>query len=106
MRLAAIVLLLFSSCSDDTDTAEPSSAASDATWEELSEADIFGDTGKDDGDTGKDDGDSGKDADDACGEEVVEGEPCDGDWTETLCVDEDGEWWWCQDGVWTSDKDE
>ena len=96
MRLAAIAVLLLGSCSDDTDTAAPSSAPSDATWEELSEDDLFSD----------DKDDTGKSEDDACGEEVVEGEPCEGGWTETLCVDEHDEWWWCEDGVWTSDKDE
>ncbi len=94
MRLAALPFLLICACSDDTDTAEPSLAAADATWEELSEDDLFYDTK----DTGKDDAD-------ACGDEVIEGEPCEGHWTETLCVDEHGTWWWCQDGVWTSDKD-
>ena len=95
MRLTVIAILLLSGCSDDTDTAEPSSAASDASWEELSEADLFGA----DKDTGNYEGD-------ACGEEVVEGEACEGHWSETMCIDEHGEWWWCEEGVWTSDKDE
>jgi hypothetical protein len=95
MRLLVLALLMLGACGDDTDTdsGEPSAAAADASWEEISEDDLF----DDDKDTGK--------GDDICGEEVIEGEPCAGDWTETLCVDEYGEWWWCEDGVWTSDKD-
>ncbi len=97
MRALGITLVLLVACGEDTDTSEPSSAgAADALWEELSEDDLFSDT-KDD--SGWGDGD-------ACGEEVVEGEPCEGHWTETLCQDEEGEWWWCEGGVWTSDKDE
>jgi hypothetical protein len=110
MRPAAIaILLLLSGCDGATATTKPGSDTSDATWEELSEDEVFGsDTGKEEGDdTGKDEGDdTGKDDGDTCGDEVVEGEPCDGDWTDTLCEGETGEWWWCEDGVWTSDKDE
>ncbi len=95
MRFIALAALLFSACGDDTDSAEPSDAAPDASWEEISEDDLF----SGDKDTGKDDGET-------CGEEVVEGEPCEGHWSETMCTDEHGEWWWCEDGVWTSDKDE
>jgi hypothetical protein len=93
MRTTALTLILATACVTERDSAEPSNAAGDAVWEELSEDDIFGGD-----DTDKPDGD-------ACGEEVVEGEPCEGDWTVTLCVDEHGEWWWCEGGVWTSDKD-
>ena len=102
MRTTVLTLLLVTACATEGDSPEPSSAASDAVWEQLSEDDVFGDdaTDKPDGD------DTGKSDDDACGEEVVEGESCEGDWTETMCLDEYGEWWWCEDEVWTADKDE
>lgn len=89
---ATLLLLLTCGCFSD----EPSDEAYQGTaqWEELSEDDL--DTWADK-DTGKSD---------ECGDEVVEGEPCEGDWTVTMCQDEYGEWWWCEDGVWTSDKDE
>lgn len=61
-------------------------------WEELSEEDLERD---DKDDTGKES---------ACGPEVLHGEDCEGDWTTTTCLDEAGEYWWCEDGVWTTGK--
>lgn len=110
MRLPTLALLCLVACGDKgqrPDSAEPTEpdlAAGDATWEALSEEDLAGD-GKDDDDEGSDGkgDDSGQD-DTACGEEVVAGAPCEGDWSETMCVDAGGVWWWCEDGEWTSDK--
>lgn len=39
----------------------------------------------------------------ACGDEVVLGDPCQGDPVATACLI-DGEWFWCEGGVWTNQK--
>lgn len=67
-------------------------------WTELSDEDLVLE--------GKDSGgfDSGWGKEDDCGPEVVYGEPCDGSWETTLCVDADGEYWWCEDGTWHTGK--
>ena len=39
-----------------------------------------------------------------CGDEVVAGADCEGDWTTTLCTSADGDVWWCDAGVWTNEK--
>ncbi len=93
MRPVAIVLLMATACV--TDDNEPG-ADSSVQWEELDEDDLF----SDDKDTGK------PDEYELCGDEVVAEEACEGDWTETTCIDEYGTYWWCEAGVWTSDKDE
>jgi hypothetical protein len=51
---------------------------------------------------GKGDDGGGVDGD-ACGPEVVLGEPCEGDPLTTACL-VDGEWFWCENGVWTNEK--
>jgi hypothetical protein len=90
-----VLFAIVAACTPDapTDSSEPPQDTS-TRWELLTEDDL--NPGKDDsGDTGKDD---------TCGPEVVAGEACQGGWEATLCVDDQGEYWWCQDGVWTSDK--
>jgi hypothetical protein len=98
--LSTALLLTLTGCrsnpdTQDSDPAPAKETGSDAQWEEL----------EDDDSSGKDKdgsyyGDSGKS--DSCGEEVVEGASCEGDWEETLCQDEQGSWWWCENGAWTS----
>ena len=110
--LIAATLLILGGCRNDSepkadDSGSPPDAGPDAEWEELGEDesseqdDDKDDTGKDD--TGKED--TGKDEFNACGDEVQTDAACEGDWEETLCVDEEGVFWWCEDGVWTADKD-
>lgn len=93
MSLTSFIFSMFIACGGDT--AESDDAADDALWEEISDSDLS----KDSDDTAKPDGEF-------CGDEVIEGETCEGDWTETMCVDEQGVWWWCEESAWTSDKDE
>jgi hypothetical protein len=103
---AALVLTLFG-CraegeSDPVDGADGADGADgSAEWEELGDEETDGT--KDDGTGGS--ADTGKDGYRACGDEVVAGAPCEGSWEETLCVDDSGSFWWCEDGAWTSDKD-
>ena len=82
--------------SDDPNDS-PKETGSAATWEELEE-----DDGSDNKDKGGPSGDTGKDS--TCGEDVAEGAPCEGTWEETLCQDESGTYWWCENGGWTSKK--
>ena len=93
MFVTTAVVLMLGACGDDASST--SDAAADARWEPLSD-DTLHDGGED---SGKSDGES-------CGAEVIEGATCQGHWSETMCVDEQGVWWWCEDSVWTSDKDE
>ena len=92
--------LVLSACSAGEGKADSSSpAAPGGDWEEL-------DDGDDKADSGADGGDGTKDEEwPSCGDEVVEGEACEGTVEETVCVDEDGVFWWCDGGVWTADKD-
>jgi hypothetical protein len=78
-----------------------------AWWDGIGESDDDdkpNDTGKPEGekpdDTGKPEGEKPGD----CPEDMEPGAPCEGDWTTTLCTDEDGEMWWCEDGVWSNEK--
>jgi hypothetical protein len=41
---------------------------------------------------------------DDCAEDFNSNEPCEGDWMTTTCVTAEGEFWWCEDGEWTSEK--
>ena len=91
--------------SDDTATGTAPENNSDAEWEELGEGSDDESSEKEDDwdDWGDKEDDTGK-ASGSCGEEVIEGEPCTGGWEETWCVDEDDVSWWCESGVWTSEK--
>ena len=60
---------------------------------------------EDDGEEEEKEDDTGTDEYQSCGDEVEAGASCEGEWKATLCVDEDGTFWWCEGGVWTSDKD-
>ena len=63
----------------------------------------FGDDDKDEFD---DDDKDDFDEDDECAGGVTpeSGSACEGDWLETLCM-VDGEYWWCEDGVWSNQDD-
>ena len=68
---------------------------------------LFGMLEDDDGSSDKDKGgyyDTGKGGSGtgSCGSEVKAGAPCEGDWEETLCQDDRGDYWWCENGTWTS----
>ena len=96
---------------DDKDTgaeAVPAADAgsdSDAEWSDLDEDDSS--DKEDDWDGGDDGGDdSGKSDFAECGDEVVAGAACEGGWEDTLCLDDVGQMWWCEGGVWTSEKEE
>lgn len=88
------LLLFVAGCTPDAPAPAETVEDTSTRWEPLTEDDL--NPGKDSG------ADSGKD--DTCGPEVVAGQACQGGWEATLCVDDQGEYWWCQDGVWTSDK--
>ena len=106
LPVAGLALALaLAACTSKTDPVDGAdSAAPGGEWEELDGDD--GDDGDDKADSGADGGDGTKDEEwPVCGDEVVEGEACEGTWEETVCVDEDGVFWWCDDGVWTADKD-
>ena len=97
-----LLILAGPGCRSSTDSQESESdpipekeTGSDAQWEEFEDDDSSG--GDKDGYYY---GDSGKS--DSCGEDVKEGASCEGDWEETLCQDEQGRWWWCENGSWTS----
>ncbi len=118
--LSAALFLTLTGCGTDSDSntldIDPTpDAESDAEWEELGDDDSSGkdddgkgddgkgDDGKGDDGKGDDDKDTGWDGDAGdCGEEVQAGAECEGGWEETLCQDESGTWWWCENGVWTS----
>ena len=96
---------------DDKDTgaeavpAADASSDSDAEWSDLDEDDSS--DKEDDWDGGDDGGDdSGKSDFAECGDEVVAGAACEGGWEDTLCLDDVGQMWWCEGGVWTSEKEE
>lgn len=99
--LSAALFLTLTGCrsTPDSQESEPdpvseTETGSDAQWEEFEEDDSS------DGDKDGYYGDSGKT--DSCGEDVKEGASCEGDWEETMCQDEQGRWWWCENGSWTS----
>ena len=95
------MLLLLLACNNEPTNEDPAPTDSSVEWQDLSEDDTDGkgdDTGK-----GGDD-DTGKDTWPECGDEVQEGAPCQGDWTTTTCLDEKGEYWWCEGGVWATGK--
>ena len=105
---AALMFSLFGCRSEsNSDSSEPDATpetetetetGSDADWSELEDDD--GASDKDKGgnkDTGKG-GEGGGD----CGSEVKAGAACEGTWEETLCQDESGNYWWCENGTWTT----
>ncbi len=108
MRATILTCALLLGCAgneDDTIKGDTATAASTettettATWEEVGDGD-------DDGGTTTDKTTSTKPSTyPACGDEVVAGEACEGDWYTTTCIDDDGLYWWCEGGVWTSEKD-
>ena len=107
--LSAAFLFAVIGCSSDKDeseTADPATndSESDAEWSELDETDADDTDDKEDDDD-KEEDDTGKDEYNVCGDEVVAGASCDGGWEDSLCVDDDGVFWWCESGEWTSDKD-
>ena len=88
---------------NETDPGESSGEDdSDADWEELDED---GSSADDDDPWSEKEEDTGKESG-TCGEEVEAGVACTGGWEDTLCTDQYGEMWWCEDGEWTNDKDE
>jgi len=93
MFSTSFIFFMLAACAGDT--SESSDVADDVLWEEISD----GDLSEDNDETAQSDGE-------LCGDEVTEGESCEGDWTETMCVDEQGVWWWCEESAWTADKDE
>ena len=99
LALPALLLLLGACREGGSKVDSDDGAGDDDAWEELEESD---DAGKSDTGDGADDGDK---EDGVCGDEVEADAPCEGTWEETLCEDEDGTWWWCEDGVWTADKE-
>ena len=97
---------------EETDTEESTMESteeteSDAEWEELDEDGSSAEDEDDPWDDKEDEDydDTGKESGN-CPEEVAEGVACEGGWEETLCTDENGEMWWCDEGAWTSEKDE
>jgi len=119
MRLSHVTALLSLSlllgCTTDKEEAEPAEDTA-AWWERDVEDSADEDTGQeepDDGDDKPDDGD-GKpdDTGDKPGDSGIEDcpddfdptEPCEGDWTTTMCIHDDLIWW-CEDGAWMNEDD-
>ena len=99
------MLLLLLACASEPTNDESPPVDDGAQWDELSEDDSDGDTDGKGDDTGKGGADdTGKDSWPECGDDVEEGAPCQGDWSTTTCLDEKGEYWWCEGGVWTTGK--
>ena len=80
-------LWMLAACKGDVE--ESDDASTDSTWEEMTVGD---------GSDSKDD--TGKSDEETCGDGIVAGESCEGSLDDTLCVDADGVWWWCEDNVW------
>ena len=111
------LLLTIMGCQKETDTQQTDSddsaldsqneTNSDAEWEELDEdgSSVDGSSGEEEewDDKEEEEYDTGKDSE-TCADEVAEGVACEGGWEDTLCFDQYGEMWWCEDGYWTSDK--
>jgi hypothetical protein len=105
-----VALLVATGCTPNyaaKDTGTNAEAApesdSDAEWDELEDGGEEEEKEDDSGEEKEDD--TGKVEYQSCGDEVEAGASCEGEWKATLCVDEDGTLWWCEGGVWTSDKD-
>ena len=101
--LRALVLpLCLTACAagEATETKDDTAVDDGSTWEELEDGEGAG--ADDDKVDGEDDGED--DDYPPCGDEVVDGAACEGDWTTTTCLDADEAYWWCEDGVWTSEK--
>ena len=102
MRWLVGVAVFWMGCSPKEASVEEenSGAHDDATWDALGD-----DTGTESEASDKED-DTGAGWGDfpPCGDEVIAGEECEGDWETTTCIDEDEVYWWCEDGVWSSDK--
>lgn len=97
---ALILPFCMSACAAGESAATKDDTAVDdgSSWDELE--DDQG-AGVDDEDEKVDDGDG---VYPPCGDEVVDGAACEGDWSTTTCVDADEAYWWCEDGAWTSEK--
>ena len=67
--------------------------------EETTEDEEWGDTAEKPDDTGVNSDDYPE-----CGEDFDPDEPCEGDWSTTICVD-NGLFWWCENGVWLNEDD-
>jgi hypothetical protein len=109
--ISTILLFALIGCTSDADPKDtgsdaeaPAESNSDAEWSDLEGDGDAGDDEKED-DYEKEDDDTGKDEGQFCGDEVEAGAPCEGTWEATMCVDEAGEYWWCESGEWTSDKE-
>ena len=104
LRVAPLVVL-FACSSGEVKLDSGEAASPGGEWEELDDGGSGAD-GDDKGDADGSDADDGKDEEyQDCSDEVREGAACAGSWEETLCLDADGVMWWCEDGVWTADKD-
>jgi hypothetical protein len=69
-----------------------------------------GEDDKPDGGDGDDDkpdngGDTGTKPGDGCAEDFDSDEPCEGTWEDTMCTDDEGVLWWCEDGAWNNTDD-
>jgi hypothetical protein len=92
--MPSLLLFLLSCTAQELGGPAPLEPDPSASWVPLSEADLGG---------GDKDTDSGSEYA-ACGPEVGWGGSCEGDWTTTLCEDDKGELWWCENGTWQSGK--
>ena len=101
--------------SETNDNNQESDTASDseAWWEFESDSDDTDSNDdiddSDDSDDKEDDSDDKEDEDFTedlkdCAEEFDPELPCEGDWTETICL-YDGLIWWCEGGVWLNEED-
>ena len=123
-RTAALPLLIAVGCQKGT--LEPVTDEDTAAWWQQDgetddageiDADADSDADADDGDDAEsDDAEDGDDKPDdaggtgakpegACETDFDPDEPCEGSWEETMCTDDDGMIWWCEDGEWKNTDD-
>ena len=109
--VAVILVALIIGCAgtkDEHETQRQSDSSSDS-WsqESVDESDSESPDQPSDDEEKPDEGDK-PDEEDAeykeCDETFDPDEPCEGDYTTTMCLF-DGLYWWCQDGVWLNEDD-
>ena len=117
MRTHHLVLTLMASlflgCAGKTeDDVQQDSAAEPWVQEDVDESgDEPGAPGSDDDEGDKPEGEDGDDKPEGengdvkeCDDDFDPDEPCEGDYTTTMCM-YDGMYWWCEGGVWLNEDD-
>ena len=90
---------------DETDDAGELPAGSDSDSDDADDSDDKPDDAADGDDKPDDEGDTGTKPSGECGPDFDSEKPCEGTWEETMCTDDDGMLWWCEDGTWNNTED-